>query len=261
MNFFDPFTAAYAAKLLFLMAAGALAAAVNAVAGGGSLLSFPALMVFGIAPLSANATNSLALWPGSLASALGFANHFRAVKKLFIWMLFPSAIGAACGAFLLVNTSDRMFTFLVPILLFLATILLAFQPRLRALIAVRKMRVPLCAALALQFVISVYGGYFGAGMGILMLAVLGFVSRGSIHELNAVKTPLGLVINLIASIVFIGKGVIAALPCAALMVGAVAGGYFAAKYSQRVDENKLRKGIIVYGAVMTLWFALRTLKV
>lgn len=249
-----------AVQFLFLVFAGALAAAVNAVAGGGSLLSFPALIALGVPPLAANATNSLALWPGSLASALGFANHWASIRHLFLWMLLPSALGAALGAWLLVNTSERLFSLIVPILLLVASILLAFQPRLRNAIAVRKIHIPLAAALFLQFFVSVYGGYFGAGMGILMLAIFGFVSRGSIHELNALKTPIGVVINLVASIVFIGKGVIVFGPCVALMIGAVAGGYLSAKYSQRIDANRLRKAIFIYGIGMTIWFGFQTLR-
>lgn len=249
-----------AAKLVFLVLTGALASAVNAVAGGGSLLSFPALIALGVPPLSANATNSLALWPGSLASTLGFANYWASVRRLFLWMLLPSALGAAIGGFLLVNTSDRLFSLIVPILLLLASILLAFQPRLRNAIAVRKIHMPLAAALFLQFLVSVYGGYFGAGMGILMLAVFGFVSKGSIHELNAMKTPLGLVINFVASIVFLGKGVIVFVPCAALMLGAIGGGYLAAKYSQRVNADRLRKWIVVYGIAMTIWFGFQSFR-
>ena len=243
-----------------LAAVGAMASGLNAVAGGGSLLSFPALVAFGVPPLQANATNALALWPGSISGALGFLNKLEKTKRALFVMLLPSAIVAAAGAALLTITPEKAFKLVVPVLVLIATALLALQPRIRRWSGNEHARLPLGWSVFLQLAISVYGGYFGAGMGILMLAVLGLFIEGSIHELNAVKTWLGLLINLVASVFFLGKGLIVLWPGLALMAGAIAGGYFSARLSQRVDAEKLRKGIVVLGIGMTAWFTIDVLR-
>lgn len=246
--------------LVALAVIGAVASGINAVAGGGSLLSFPALVAFGVPPLEANATNALALWPGSISGGIGFLNKLEKTKRALYVMILPSAIGGAAGAALLTVTSERAFRLVVPVLVLGATLLLALQPRIRRWSGKEHARLPLGWSLALQLAISVYGGYFGAGMGILMLAVLGLFIDGTIHELNAVKTWLGLLINLVASIFFLGKGLIVIWPGLALMIGAIAGGYYSARLSQRVDAEKLRKGIVVLGFAMSAWFAMDVIR-
>lgn len=243
-----------APALAALALAGAVASGINAVAGGGSLLSFPTLVAFGVPPLEANATNALAMWPGSVAGGLGFWNQLEKSKRALYFMAVPSAIGAAAGAALLTVTPERAFKMVVPVLVLAATALLALQPRIRAWSRKDHAKLPAWLSVVLQLAISVYGGYFGAGMGILMLAVLGLFIDGTIHELNAVKAWLGLLINLVASVFFLGKGLIVVWPGLALMAGAIAGGYFAARLSQRVDAEKLRRGIVALGFAMTAWF-------
>lgn len=246
--------------LAALAVIGAVASGINAVAGGGSLLSFPALVALGVPPLQANATNALALWPGSISGALGFLNKLEKTKRALYVMILPSAIGGAAGAALLTVTPERAFKLVVPVLVLAATILLAFQPRIRRWSRKEHARMSVGWSVALQLAISIYGGYFGAGMGILMLAVLGLFVEGTIHELNAVKTWLGLLINLVASVFFLGKGLIVLWPGLALMAGAIAGGYFSARLSQRVDAEKLRKGIVALGLAMAAWFTVDLLR-
>jgi uncharacterized membrane protein YfcA len=245
--------------LLALSAVGAIASGINAVAGGGSLLTFPALVGFGAPALYANATSSLAMWPGSLAGALGYVRRLPKVRGAMRALLLPSALGGAIGALLLVYTTERAFKLVVPVLVFGATILLALQPRIKAWSLRRERRISMLTGALLQLAVSVYGGYFGAGMGILMLAVFGLITDGDIHELNAMKNVLGLLINLVASVLFIVQGLVlwAGL---AIMVGAITGGYLSAKYSQRLDAEKLRKGIVALGLAMTAWFTLRVLR-
>jgi len=246
--------------LAALAVIGAVASGINAVAGGGSLLSFPALVALGVPPLQANATNALALWPGSISGALGFLNKLEKTKRALYVMILPSAVGGAAGAALLTVTPERAFKLVVPVLVLAATILLAFQPRIRRWSRKEHARMSVGWSVALQLAISIYGGYFGAGMGILMLAVLGLFVEGTIHELNAVKTWLGLLINLVASVFFLGKGLIVLRPGLALMAGAIAGGYFSARLSQRVDAEKLRKGIVGLGLAMAAWFTVDLLR-
>ena len=255
---FDPslgFSLAHAPSLALLVVVGALAGAINAVAGGGSLLSFPLLVAFGVSPLVANATNSLSLWPGSLSSALGFVNLLPKTRPYLLPLLVPTLLGGAIGACLLVSTSDALFRLVVPALLLVATLLLALQPALRKRSAGKPRTTPRWVGLALQLLISVYGGYFGAGMGILMLSVFGLFIEANLHELNALKTWLSLAVNLVASALFLSRGLVALAPGLSLMAGSIAGGYLAARHSQRLRPGAIRAVTIAFGAAMTLWFA------
>ncbi|MDI1428038.1 sulfite exporter TauE/SafE family protein [Polyangium sorediatum] len=240
--------------LVALFAVGFVASSINAVAGGGSLLSFPLLVAFGVPPLAANATNAVALWPGSLASAYGFRDQLARTKPHLRYLTLPTITGALLGAWLLTHTPERLFDFVVPLLVLLATLLLAFQARIRKAALGQKARVPVALGIFLQFLVSVYGGYFGAGMGIVMLAVFGLFIEGTLHELNAMKAWLGVAINLVASMFFLREGLLWLVPGFSVMAGAIVGGYFSARLSQRIDPNKLRRAIVVLGFAMTAWF-------
>lgn len=259
MPLLDPAALSSLLSLVGLALVGAVASAINAVAGGGSLLTFPSLVGFGASPLLANATSSAALWPGSLASAVGYWPLLRERRRELAGFLAPTAVGAGVGAWLLVNTPERAFKIVVPGLVFGATLLLAFQPRIKAWIAARRRRLPLAAGYALQLAVSVYGGYFGAGMGILMLAIMSLVIEGTLHEMNAMKTCLGVLINLLASAMFVARGLVLVAPALALMVGAIAGGYVAARLSQRAPAEALRKLIVALGLLLTAWFTWKVL--
>jgi hypothetical protein len=242
------------AALLALFCAGAVASGINAVAGGGSLLSFPLLIALGMPKLEANATNSVALWPGSLASAFGFRGQLARTKRQLPHLVPPTIAGSLFGSWLLTHTPARLFDFVVPVLVLAATSLLALQPKMRKLVLGRKAHVPVSVGMILQFLVAVYGGYFGAGMGIIMLAVFGLFVEGTLHELNGLKAWLGVAINLVASMFFLHEGLLWFVPGFALMLGAITGGYLSARFSQRVDPEKLRKGVVALGSLMTLWF-------
>jgi len=248
------FTGQNPLALAALFVAGLIASGINAVAGGGSLLSFPLLVAFGVPPLSANATNSVALWPGSLASAFGYWDLIARLKRELPYLLAPTIFGALFGAWLLTHTPERLFDFVVPALILLATLLLGFQARIKKAVLAQKTRVPLGVGIFLQFLVSVYGGYFGAGMGIVMLGIFGLFAPGSLHEHNALKSWLGVAINLVASMFFLGEGLLWLLPGFVMTAGAVTGGYLAARLSQRVDPDRLRRVVVAVGAGMTLWF-------
>lgn len=247
------------AKLLALVLVGAVASAINSVAGGGSLLSFPALTLgLGIPERTANATNSTGLWPGSLAGAFGFLNLLPKTARHLRSLLLPTLTGCSLGAWLLLATKESLFRAVVPGLLLFAALLLWFQPQVKKFVERGGHKVSPMSAFALQFAVSIYGGYFGAGMGIMMLAVFALYMEGSIHEINAAKNWLGLIINLVASSIFIFQGLVLLVPAIALAVGSVLGGFAAARLSQRIDPEKLRMTIACYGLVTAAYFALKT---
>ena len=248
-------------EALILLGAGAIAGGVNAVAGGGSLVSFPALtLALAIPERIANATNAVGLVPGSLSGGLGFANHIEKTGKHFRTLVGPTIVGSICGAWLLLNTPDSAFKVAVPFLILLASVLLLLQPRIKALLIKKGHHtIPLWAGMALQFLVATYGGYFGAGMGIMMLAAFSLYMDGSIHEINAVKNWLGAVINLSCSVVFLYKGLVLVPVAIPLAVGGIVGGFASSVISQKIDPNKLRIVIAIYGFAMTAYYMWRTL--
>jgi uncharacterized protein len=237
--------------------AGLVACSINAFAGGGSLISFPVLIGLGLPSLPANATNSVALWPGSLSSALGFAQYWSDIKKELMLMAPATLVGSSLGAWLLTRTPERTFDIAVPVLIGLATLLLGFQKQLKELGAGQK--IPAWGAFTLQFMVAVYGGYFGAGMGILMLAVLGVHAEGDIHRHNAIKNLLAVMVNVVASGILLVQGLVALWPALAMMAGGVVGGFTSAKFSQKISVNALRWTIVGFGAVMTIVFVWKAL--
>lgn len=244
---------------LGLVVVGAVASGINAVAGGGSLVSYPYLNVFlGIADKAANATNSVGLWPGSLTGGLGFMSRFGKTKRYLPAMVPPTVVGSALGAVLLLNISDRSFRLAIPFLVLLAAVLLLLQPRVKKLVGHRSL--PVWAAPVLQLLVAFYGGFFGAGMGIMMLACFALTMEGDLHEINAVKNWLGLIINFVCSGIFIVQGgatLVRPLEGGLLVLGGLIGGYAAARASQRLDPDRLRSVIAVYGLGMAGYFLWR----
>jgi uncharacterized membrane protein YfcA len=245
------------AALLFLV--GACASGINAVAGGGSLISFPYLtLAVRLSERIANATNSVGLFPGSFAGALGFRNLFATAGHHLKWLLLPTVLGSVLGAWLLLTTPDSVFKKVIPGLIFIAAVLLLLQPQVRKLVGHGK-ALPTWAGILLQFVVSTYGGYFGAGMGIMMLACFALYMEGNVHELNAVKNWLSLIVNLACSIVFVVERLVDFWVAGCVVAGALVGGFVAARVSQRFDPNRLRLVIAIYGLGMSFYFAYRAI--
>ena len=203
----------------------------------------------------ANATNSASLWPGSLSGAFGFWNLLPKTAHYLKRLWAPTILGSILGAFLLIKTGERVFDKVVPALILLATLLLAFQKKIKAWSGHHKRAMSHEGAMALQLLVSVYGGYFGAGMGIMMLAVFTLYMEGTIHELNAAKAWLGLIINLVCSSVFLFDGLILFWPFAALTTRGSHRRFYAARYSQMIEPNKLRIAIACYGFATAGYFA------
>lgn len=245
----------FALAVLFVV--GGVASAINTVAGGGSLLSFPSLIGFGVPSIEANATNAASLWPGSIGGAFGFRNLLSVAGHHLKTLLVPTLLGSVLGAWVLIHSSEESFDFAVPFLILIASCLLAYQPRIKAWSLRHKREVSPLAGVVIQFFVALYGGYFGAGMGLMMLASFTLYIEGTIHELNAMKVWLGLVINLAATLLFLTSGKILLVACLAMALGGILGGYLAAVFSQRVDSEKLRIAISVYGFAMSAYFFYR----
>jgi len=250
--------------MIVLFFAGMLASALNSVAGGGSFISFPALLVLGIPPVNANTTNTVALWPGSIASVGAYRREFESNWQTLVPLLLVSLLGGIAGAMLLLNTPQATFARLLPFLLAMATLLLAFSRRITRVVRERKMgssmspRTANALVLMLQFFIGVYGGFFGGGIGIMMLAIMSLQGMDNLHAMNGVKTLLAVVINGLAVLIFVMAGTVYWPECLVLLGGAVVGGYGGAYLAQRFDSEQVRKFIIGVGILMTVYFFVRT---
>lgn len=250
-------------EIICLLLGACAAGAVNAVAGGGTLITFPLLILFGINPVVANATSTLALVVGTSGSLYGFRARIASLRGWFHTFIPVSIAGGWLGSFLLTHGKESTFAELVPYLVLFATVLFMIQGVISRRVAhqvvtgatsphhVPSKRVHLVTAMAFQFLVSIYGGYFGAGIGILMLATLGFLGFSDIHQMNTLKNVLGSLINLIAAIWFTANGLIN-WPCMMVMtVGAVAGYYLGAAYSQRLPQTMVRYLITAIGLIIT----------
>lgn len=242
-----------------LFVSAALGGGLNSVAGGGSFLTFPTLIVSGVAPIRANATSTVALWPGSLASIGAYRRELGAVRHVRM-LSGISLVGGLLGAVLLLRTPSATFSALIPYLLLLATLLFTFNgPIKRSLSKVfvpaegPAARVPV-ALIVVQFVIAVYGGFFGGGIGILMLAALGLLGLDNIHEMNALKTVLASCINGIAVVTFIVAGAVDWPRALVMLAGAIIGGYVGAATARKLDQRMVRGFVIAVGCIMTVYF-------
>ena len=237
--------------------AGAAAAAgiINAVAGGGTLITFPVLILAGTSEMVANATSTLALVFGTCGSVYGFRSQIAAVKPWLKRFAPISLLGGLLGGVLLTRTQEETFARMVPFLILFATILFLAQGTFRRF-AGRASGAPEAAvpsrrgvgtAILFQLLVAIYGGYFGAGIGILMLASLGLLGLANIHQMNGLKTVLGMIINVAAAVYFIFAGLIDWPKMSVMTIGAVAGYFLGAHYSQRISQHRVRQIITAVG--------------
>jgi uncharacterized membrane protein YfcA len=240
---------------VLLAGASGVAGVVNAVAGGGTLLTFPALLAAGIAPVAANATNTVALVPGQLASAYAYRSYLADERRRAMVLAVPSLVGGTVGAALLLLLPAQTFEAIVPWLILFACVLLAAQGPIKAAVARWPHANHPAALWIAQLFISVYGGYFGAGIGILMLAAMAILIPSSLQHSNALKVLYALLINFMAAAIFVASGA-ARMPEATLMAAAsIVGGFLGAKLAQRLPPLGMRLfaiGIGVYAAVRFL---------
>jgi hypothetical protein len=243
-----------------LIGMGAFAAgAVNSVAGGGTFFSFPALLAVGVPPVVANASNSVSLWPGSLSGAWAYKRELAPLARYLLPMGVASLAGGIAGGLLLLQTQDGQFARLIPWLLGFATLLFALSPQLSALLARWRQRRSARAGGSpagwfTQLLVSIYGGFFGAGMGILMMASLAISGHDDVHEINAIKNLLSAVIYSVTVVTFIVAGAVS-WPHTLLMIAtATVGGYWGASMARKVPALWLRRLVIAVGAFLTLYY-------
>lgn len=245
---------------LLLFLAAFVAGAVNSVAGGGTLLTFPALLSVGIPPIAANATSTVALVPGSLAAFYGYRDEMQGSRREIVWFAVPSLVGGVIGALFVDRVGDRAFARAVPWLIFTATALFALQPLVKRWVeragpSSPSRRLPF--TVAFQLLVAVYGGFFGAGIGILMLAALGFLGVRGIHRMNGVKNFAAVCINGVAAVTFIALGRVVWSHAAVMAVGAIAGGVGGAGVARRLGEANVRRLVIAIGVAIGLLMLVR----
>lgn len=254
-----------AAHISALVLAAAGAGAMNAMAGGGTILTFPTLVFLGMPAIAANATSTVALLPGTAASMAGFRDDVVRHKGWLKTLLLPSLLGGVIGSALLLRTAEKTFAQLAPLLILVATVLFMARGALARRFFPRDdrgggagepepsqlSRGRWTAAALLQLAVAVYGGYFGAGIGILMLALLGFLGLQDIHAMNGLKNFFNLCINSVAAGTFILRGAVSWPEALVLAVGAVLGGYGGARFSKRIGQEKARAAVVVIGLLVT----------
>lgn len=247
-------------QAIFLFMAALFAGALNSVAGGGGFICFPALLFTGIPPIAANATNTAALWPGTVASAGAYRRELTGeAGRLLPPLIVTGLIGGVLGAHILLRTPQATFMRLVPWLLLGATLLFVASGRITTWIRGRSgdgrgPRLLMVGGLLLELVIAVYIGYFGAGAGILVLALLALLGVENIHAMNGIKTLLVSVVNGVALITFIWAKVIVWPQALLMLVGASVGGYGGAYYAQKTNPQHVRWFVILVGFAMSLYF-------
>ncbi len=237
-----------------------MAGSINALAGGGSLVSFPALVWLGLPAITANATNTVAVWPGAVGSMWGYRRELRETERRMYVLIAPSLIGGIAGALLLNMTPAPLFDRLVPWLILFATCLFMVQEPIQRRF---KKGTPhtgakwMTGAILFQLVVALYGGYFGAGIGILMLAALGIMGHDDIHQMNGFKNLLATFINGIAAVYFIWMRMVS-WPDALVMVGgAIIGGVAGAGFARRIGRPTVRRMVVIIGFAMALSMLVR----
>ena len=241
-----------------LAAAAFIAGAMNAVAGGGSFVTFPALVFSGVPSIVANASSTVALFPSSFASAWAYRENFRKFEGVSTWALLAVSLeGGVTGAILLLTTSQHAFDIIIPWLLLFASLVFAFgpkiAPRLRQIFTIGPK-----TFLIMQFAVSIYGGYFGGAVGIISMALWSLLGHTDIHEMNAAKTLLTGTMNVAAVVCFVIAGKVYWTQTLVMLVAALAGGYLGASVVRRMDPKHVRAAVIVISLVVTAAFFMKT---
>lgn len=248
---------------IVLFGVGMLVGAMNAIAGGGMLLGFPVLLAFGVSPLAANITSNVVILPGSVSSAYGYRKYLRKINKRYLLLLVPCIVGAAIGALILRNTSSDQFQQIVPALVGFAVILFAFQPVLHFHIHrhIHGKRKGLLSFLLISLAllpVAIYGGYFGAGFGFIMLAFLGFTKLHEIHRMTGLKNLASACIALTSMICLYSTGLINWHYGLVMGTGCLLGGYYGALLTQKVSSHALRIIVIIIGVGTAGYLAFRS---
>ncbi len=239
-------------EALTILAAGVAAGAINTVVGSGTLITFPVLLGLGYAPVVANVSNTVGLVPGSLAGALGYRGELAGQRRRMLRLGAASVMGGATGALLLLVLPASAFRAIVPVFIVIALVAILAQPRLSRRRASRPRRAAVVGdggplAVAAVYASGVYGGYFGAAQGILLLAILGLAIPDDLQRSNALKIVLALLVNVVSGLIFVAVADVAWRPAALIAAGSVLGGAIAARYGRRLPARALRALIVVVG--------------
>lgn len=246
--------------LIFLAAVAA--GFINAMAGGGTLVTFPVLLAVGVSPVVANVTNTVALVPGTIGGMWSQRKDFKSQSQRLIKLLPVAIVGGIAGGLLILNTSEKAFRSIIPYLILLATLLLAAQVRIKNLVVARighahnEHQNPFLM-MSLVFLAAVYGGYFGAGLGVILMAVLGFVTDENMTRLNFLKQALGFAINLAAAIYFAFSGKVDWMVALVMIFGSLLGGLIGGKLAGKVKPEILRWIVVSAGLTAALIFFLK----
>jgi uncharacterized membrane protein YfcA len=257
-------------EIIILTACAAIAGAVNALAGGGMLVAYPVLVAFGLSPIAANATATVALLSGGIGAQLGYRKEMKGSAPFMRGLVIPCIVGGSLGAFFLLKTPPKQFAAMVPGFVLLATFLFAAQAQITRLALQIHAKLtgsdievstdnfaptgPTTALLVAQFAISIYIGYFGAGAGALMLANFGFAGLINIHQMNGLKLWSGMLTNVTAALIFALQPSLVSWPMVFVMTfGSIVGGYLSSRIAQRVSQASVRIAIVVIGVAMAAW--------
>ena len=247
---------------ILLFGAALVAGMMNAVAGGGSFIAFPTLLFTGVPPIPANATNTVALWTGLVCSGGAFRRHINVAWRVMVALTAASLAGGILGALLLVHTPAHTFMHLLPWLMLAATLLFIFGGQLMRPRANQVVHdtgaATLLLATGFQFLVAIYGGYFGGGMGIVILAMLTAFGMANIHQMNALKIVLSTATNGVAVAIFVAAHAVYWRQALVMILGAALGGYFGAHYSLRLPQKLVRAFVIAMGSSMTVYFFARS---
>jgi len=251
-------------EILIIGLAAAMAGAMNSVAGGGTFFSFPALLAIGVPPVTANASNAVALWPASLSSAYAYRRELARFSNGLPALTLVALVGGIAGGLLLLSTHDDTFSTLIPWLLLIATVMFAGSGQISTLLARLRQRAESgpshgsAGGLLFQLAVSVYGGFFGAGMGIVMIAALAIQGHRDIHDINALKNWLSAIIYSVAVVTFVVAGAVSWPHTLVMIVTAAIGGYWGAVGARKVPAMWLRRFIIGVGSVLTIYYFYKT---
>lgn len=248
---------------IILFFVGVTVGGMNAIAGGGILLAFPVMLATGLSPLVANITSNIVVLPGSLSSAYGYRKYIRKVRRRYIFLLIPCLVGSTVGALILRNTSSTHFEQLVPGLVLFAVVLFAFQPFLhlhlhRHIKAKRTALKPLVLISLALLPVAIYGGYFGAGFGFIMLAFLGFTKLHEIHQMNGLKNLASACIAIMSIICLFSTHLINWHAGLIMATGGLMGGYYGSKLTQKFSTHAIRIIVILIGMSTAAYLAFRT---
>lgn len=246
-----------------LIALAAIAAgAVNAIAGGGTLITFPTLTFVGVPPVAASITNTVALTPGYLGATMAQAKDLAGQRRR-LWLLAPTgALGGIVGGLLLVNTSEKLFAALIPFLILLASLLLGMQNRLRRWVMARAQRaghatLPEFWVVFPVFLASIYGGYFGAGLSVIILAVLALVIDDTLTRLNGLKQAIAFSVNTAAAVFFLFSGRVVWSAALVMAIGALLGGVIGGRLASRIQPETLRRVVVTIGVIVSFIYLVR----